>query len=111
MQITIQGIETTLATFFSKAKADIQAAAAEFLKIVPKIDEAAPTVEALTALVSPTAANWEKVAVSLLDKAAAAVNDVAPGGSASLTLSPDIVADVQALIAAAKNAGAQVKAS
>lgn len=75
----------------------------EFDTIDTAIDTAAPTVEQVTGVFYPPAVVIEKAFVGVMDAAAAAIRantTVGADGAVSLTLSPDVVSQVKAVVAA-----------
>ena len=84
--------------------------AAKFVEgsVLPLLQKAAAnasTLEAVTALVSPQAANVERVAFSVLGTIIKTLEDAAPAAAASgmnVTLDATLVADIKAIIPAVK---------
>ena len=78
------------------------------LAVLKKVDAAAPTIEAVTALVSPGLANIERTGEALLGAAIKAITDaggvVNADGSVSLTVAAELVADIKAIAPIVKSA-------
>ena len=102
---------TNLEHAYATAIGDIRKAAkyveSAVLPILLKVEAAAPTVEAVTALVSPTVASIERVGDAVLGsviKAIEAGGSAAAAGGVNLTLDADLVADIKSIIPAVKAA-------
>ena len=100
---------TTFEHAYATAIGDIKKAAkyveSAVLPLLLKVEAAAPTVEAVTALVSPTVASIERVGDAVLGAVIAAIEAAgAAAGGVSLTLDADLVADIKSIIPAVKAA-------
>jgi NADH:ubiquinone oxidoreductase subunit D len=88
--------------FFASGFRDVQVVAKAVAVEVAKLGAAAPTVEALTSLVSPQAADVERLAFAALGEIASVIQhvDVAAGaGGVNVNLDAQLVADIKALVA------------
>ncbi len=83
------------------------------LPAMVKAEASAPTIEAITALVSPAAANIERTGFAVLGvviKAIEDANTAAAAGGVSISLDAALVADIKAIMPAVKSAAPPVTA-
>jgi len=108
-------IITSVEHAFAAAAKDIvtgaKFVATGILPILQKAQVAAPTIEAITNLVSPAAANIERVAYAGLGVIIKAIDDAgsaATGGGLNVSLDAQLVADIKSLIPTIKAAAQPV---
>lgn len=102
---------TDIAHAYSIAVSDLKKAGqfieGKVLPVLQKLEAEAPTIEAVTALVSPSLANIERVGEALLGAAIKAIEDAATAaasGGLSVSLDAQLVADIKAIIPTVKAA-------
>jgi hypothetical protein len=101
----------SLETIYSDAAADV-VKSAKFIaeKVLPVLEKAsanASTVEAITSLVSPQAANVESAGFAVLGVVIKAIEDAgtaAGAGGLNVSLDATLVADIKSIIPAVKSA-------
>jgi prophage DNA circulation protein len=92
---------SSIGAAFSKIASDIVTGAHAMETVLSKVQASAPTLEAVTSVISPQAALIETAAFGLLGKVASAVNGVEPAVAAkgiNLQLDESEVADLQEIV-------------
>lgn len=90
---------------FASAASDV-VRVAKFV-VLKKAQADAPTIEAVTALVSPQAANIERVGFAVLGLVIKAIDDAGVGAGANglnVTLDAQLIADIKSIASAVKGA-------
>jgi hypothetical protein len=107
MSALLSSIEHTLA---SAASDVVKVAKFVEQKVLPALKQAqaeAPTIEAVTSLVSPQAANIERVGFAVLGLVIKAIDDAGTAAGANglnVTLDAQLVADIKSISSAVKSA-------
>lgn len=107
MSVLFTNVEHVLATAASDVVKAAHFVEDKVLPVLEKAEASAGTVEAVTALVSPQAANIERAAFALLGvviKALDAAYEATEAGGVNVTLDASLVADVKAVAGALKAA-------
>ncbi len=96
---------TSIEHAFATAASDVVKMAkyveAKVLPALQKVEADAPTIEAITSLISPQAANIERVGFAILGSAIKAIQDAEAAGNAggvNIALDATVVADIKSII-------------
>lgn len=108
--ILITTLEHAFAVAAQKIVAEAKFVESKVLPVLEKAQAQAQTVEAITGLVSPQAANIERVGYAILGQVIKAIEDsasAAAAGGLNVTLDQAVVDDIKTIIPAVKAAATQ----
>lgn len=107
----ISSLEHAYATAAQAIVNEAKVISSKVLPALQKAEVEAPTIEAITALVSPAAANIERTGFAVLGTVIKAIEDAgtaATAGGLSISLDAALVADIKAIMPAVKSAAPAV---
>src|SRR5215471_6829840 len=107
MSALLSSVEHALASAASDVVKVAKFVEQSVLPVLKKAQAEAPTIEAVTALVSPQAANIERLGFAVLGLVIKAIDDAGTAAGANglnVTLDAQLVADIKSLASAVKGA-------